>query len=391
MATSTRKPPRKRRGSRKKRGKRGFFRLLLIWLMALALLASSVLGVALWLRTSKSLNSDWLEGLLIAAGVDLQKHRRVVVQDGIERWKVELPSRAEKGKILKGIRHVTRNQRLPWKEGRESLRGGEYLQVVELEKANGQPLRIIFAFRAEPPAEKTKPPPSRDIRKPMVVIILDDIGQKDVSQLALVLELKLPITFAVLPHVPHATSSALYFHQHQYEIMLHMPMEPDNYPENNPGRGAIFSNFGEKQILQALRRAIKKVPFASGVNNHMGSKITANRALMRPVLQELKKEGLFYVDSRTNAQTIAHSLALSLGLRTAKRDVFLDAEASYEFSMKQLKEVRSLARAKGGVIAIGHPYPTTLRALHEEMPKMDREGFRFVFASELVDFQSGRM
>ncbi len=391
MATSTRKPPKKSRGSRKKRAKAGYLRPFLIWMIALAALASSVLGLALWLRSAKPLNPDWLEGLLIAAGVDLPEQRQVVERDGVEIWKVDLPSKAKKRTVLKAIRHVAKSRRLAWEQGKETKRDSEYLQVVELEKATGQPLRIIFAVRVEDPPEKPKEPTAHDIGKPMVAIILDDIGQKEVSHLAPVLDLKLPITFAVLPNVPHATSCALYFHQHQYEVMLHMPMEPDNYPENDPGKGAIFSNLGEKEIRQVLRRAIKKVPFASGVNNHMGSKITANRALMRPVLEELKKEDLFYVDSRTNARTIAHSLALSMGLRTAKRDVFLDAEASYEFSIRQLGEVRRLARANGFAIAIGHPYPTTLRALQEEMPKMDREGFRFVFASELANSQGSRM
>ena len=161
-------------------------------------------------------------------------------------------------------------------------------------------------------------------------------------------------------------------------------MEPNDYPKNNPGKGAILSNFNEYQIRNAMKKALNNVPFVSGVNNHMGSKITATRALMRPVLEEVKKSNLYYVDSRTHPNTVGHRMAKNLGLRCAKRDVFLDTEASYEFTIKQLEEVRATARKHGQAIAIGHPYATTLRALQEEMPKMDLEGFRFVFASELV-------
>jgi len=410
MVTKTKKTPRKttRRPSRRGKKKEGFsFGRLTLLVLFLALLGGA--GYVLYNRESllfKGIQTAWVESVLIAAGVDLDTQRKVVIKDNVERWKVELDSQESMDKILAALRTGVLSLNGAWDPGESTRRDGRYYHVVKLKKADGKKLSLIFVIspRVRPPIKTKEPqagpldvplpdasPTVDDLEAPAIAIILDDIGNYPVSRLKQVLDLKFPVTFAVLPFLKYSTANAYHLHQNQYEVILHLPMEPNNYPVNNPGKGAILSHLNDREIRGAVNRAIENVPFITGVNNHMGSKITGNRTLMRPVLDEIKKRHMFFVDSRTQSNTVAYGLARSMGLRTAKRDVFLDAENSYDFVMKQLKETRVIAKKDGYAIAIGHPYEGTLQALFEELPRLNDEGFRLVFISSLVKADEGRL
>lgn len=430
---ATRKKPAQRRKSKKKgAGKSGSMGGIgLRVLVSLTLVVVLMAGLWFWaVREPGPVEGrgEWIETVLVSGQVSIKDDVRKVEKDGVERWRVSVPDRDKKNALIQGLRQMSASQDLEIEVGKEQWRQGKALQLVEFPEFEGHPLRIIFVVEgnsgqtqvarkdktpskpkvtpktqptpAKPktsvPAEKpqpqvaqTHPEPSEfglfnPEGSPRVAIILDDIGFKPVESLNPVLELKLPITFAVIPHLKYGPRSAVWFHQNHYEVMLHMPMEPNGYPKNDPGEGAVLSNFNEEEIRAAMNSAFENVPFISGVNNHMGSKITANRALMRTVLEECRKRQLFYIDSRTESNSVAFSLAKTMGLRTAVRHVFLDSEDSYEFVKKQLQEVRQVAVDHGIAVVIGHPYPGTLKALKEEMPLMDQEGYRFVFASEIV-------
>ena len=353
-----------------------------------------------------------LEGILVAGGVDLDRDLQKVVnqEDGIERWKVGMTNRATKNRLMRGMRQVITATAGTWQATEEARKDGNLVHLVDVELPQGAKVRLLFVVpeeakkprrklpkkaprvsqarqvdAPEPKQVKENPVKAQPFDQPTIAIILDDIGQRDVSLLKPLLDLKYPITFAIIPFLPHSRDNAIYLHRHKYEVMLHMPMEPDGYPKNNPGKGAVFAHFTAPEIKSAVTQAIEDVPFIKGVNNHMGSRITASRALMTPILESVKGSGLYYIDSRTNSNTVAHRLALTMGLRSAKRDVFLDSVDTYSFSVKQLSAACKVADTQGSAVVIGHPYPTTISALVDELPKMDRKGYRFVFASTLVD------
>lgn len=429
MATTQKKPPR-RRSSTSKRSKKKSSAGFDLKNMAISLIFIGLLSTTAYLyfrgnRGYVPQADDWVESVLLAANVDPERQVERLVKDGTERWKISLQNKATKTAILRALERGAKARNDGWNPGKEIWRDGVTYHIVDLERADTIPLRLIFVIEqkattpqkpvAKPPAKpdtkvakaspakrepvkpaavKASPAPTdgqdapvmlieRDDEAPLVAVILDDIGHKKASSLKSVLDLKFPITFAVIPHLPESKSCAYYLHQNQYEVMLHMPMEPGN-PKVDPGEGAIFAHFNETQIREALIRGLNAVPFVTGVNNHMGSKITASRTLMRPVLDDLKQRGLYYIDSRTQSNTVAFKMARDMGLRAGRRDVFLDSEMSFEFAKKQLRETRRVAKQQGFAVLIGHPYPSSLKALAEEMPKMDREGFRFVFASRLV-------
>lgn len=205
------------------------------------------------------------------------------------------------------------------------------------------------------------PPPHR-LPCPKIGIIIDDVGY-DSSLARAFIQLDLPLTLSILPFAPGSKSIAQRAKQEGREIMLHLPMEPINYPAVNPGDGVLLLSMDKEMILEVLNRDLSRVPFVSGVNNHMGSRFTESEEKMVVVLTELKRRGLYFVDSRTTSRSVAFKVAKRMALRTAKRDIFLDNELSENALKIQMERLLSLARQKGWAIGIGHPHQETLELL----------------------------
>jgi polysaccharide deacetylase 2 family uncharacterized protein YibQ len=194
-----------------------------------------------------------------------------------------------------------------------------------------------------------------------------------------------PITISVLPLSPYAEESARVAHENGLEVMLHLPGESLNHQEGNDSTaGLIRSGMSREDIRDIVEESIARVPYIQGVNNHMGSKITQEEAVMRPILEILKRRDLFFLDSRTTADSIAFDLARKMGLRSAYRNVFLDTSVGVEFSKKKLIELLHLSQKKGRAIGIGHPFPETLQALRESLPLLSGSDVKLVFVSEII-------
>jgi len=145
--------------------------------------------------------------------------------------------------------------------------------------------------------------------------------------------------------------------------MLHLPMEPFNYPAVNPGDGVLLVSMNQETIVEVLNEDLNQVPFVAGVNNHMGSRFTENKEKMLIVLSALKRKQLYFVDSRTSSGSIAFAAAREMALRTACRDIFLDNHLCETALKIQMERLLSVARNKGSAIGIGHPHKETLNLL----------------------------
>jgi polysaccharide deacetylase 2 family uncharacterized protein YibQ len=170
--------------------------------------------------------------------------------------------------------------------------------------------------------------------------------------------------------------------------MLHQPMEPGNYPDVNPGPGALLTSMTPDALIAQLNENLARIPGVKGVNNHMGSKLTASAAQMRQIFTILKKRQLFFVDSRTTAETLCRPSAELLHLPFAERDVFIDHIQTEKFVRKQLKLLIKRAQKQGYAIGIAHPHPVTLKVLTEMLPEL-KEAVFLTHASEVVAFQQG--
>jgi len=245
-------------------------------------------------------------------------------------------------------------------------------------------LSLVFSL-LEPAAEEKKKeevPPSPPENR--VAIIIDDMGSS-LEALQEVCDLGQPVTISILPLSPFAEETARIAHENGLEVMLHLPGESLNHQEgNNSTAGLIKSGMSEEDVRFLVEDSLSRVPFVEGVNNHMGSKITQEEPVMRPILDLLKSRGLYFLDSRTTADSIAFDLARKMGLRTAYRNIFLDSSVGVDFSKKKIIDLFRLSQKKGKAIGIGHPFPETLQALRENIHLLKKYKVRPVFASEII-------
>ena len=167
--------------------------------------------------------------------------------------------------------------------------------------------------------------------------------------------------------------------------MLHLPMEPIGYPGpgHDPGPNAILFNLPEPEVRRRVRLAMDAIPYRVGVNNHMGSRITPDRTRMGWVLQEIKARKFFFVDSRTEKDSVAYDVAQQLGVPAVERRVFLDDDKAFPAMEKQWERALKLGEKDGFVVIIGHIYPETVEALEKLVPRTKGQ-VRFVQAGELV-------
>lgn len=224
-------------------------------------------------------------------------------------------------------------------------------------------------------------------KKPLVAIIIDDIGY-DIEVARSFMGMGVPLTLSILPNAPHSTAIARKAREKRLESMLHLPMEPMDYPRVNPGHGALLAGMSDEEIRTAVADHLERVPGVRGVNNHMGSRLTEMEEKMAVVFRELKKRGLFYVDSRTTRRSVAAELGSKLGVDVATRGVFLDNVLSRQSVALQVERLLGLARSSGSAIAIGHPHRETLRYLRESLPKV-KESARVVTVAEVLSRGQG--
>ncbi len=214
-------------------------------------------------------------------------------------------------------------------------------------------------------------------------IIIDDLGQ-DLEAARKLIRQPYPLTFSVLPDLPHSTETAREAHAAGRAVMLHLPMEPEPGSGVRAGPGEITVGMRSDTVAQIIRSDLSTVPFAGGVNNHMGSRATADATLMAKVMKVLAARGLYFVDSRTTAETNALNAARRLGLPAFYRCIFLDDTETVAYTVEQLRAFRRAIQEHGVALAIGHPHPTTIEALADFLPELDRDDIQLIPASQLV-------
>lgn len=243
--------------------------------------------------------------------------------------------------------------------------------------------RPAVAEAARPSTTVDVAPATSNTEAPVTVaVVIDDLG-RSLTEVERIASLGVPITFAVLPFESRTKEVARAIAETGAEMLVHLPMEPSNGAD--PGPGALTLGMTASQLAVATRRSLEAVPGATGVNNHMGSTLSADEASMRAVLGVVAERKMFFLDSRTSAKSVGYPTAMALGIPAAERQVFLDDDKSPEAIRKQFARLVDLATERGAAIAIGHPYDETLVILAEEIPKARARGVQFVPVSYLVD------
>ncbi len=217
---------------------------------------------------------------------------------------------------------------------------------------------------------------------PQIALIIDDIGHSR-SLADQFVSLQTTLTFSVLPQLAYSRRLAQDLHHQGYEVMLHQPMEPlDDCCD--PGPGAVFVGDNANQIESIIQSNIREIPFAKGVNNHMGSRFTASSYEIAAALKVIRSRNLFFIDSITSNRSLAHATAKQYRIPTAYRNVFLDNIREESAILVRLNQLRKHALRHGRAIGIGHPFPETARAIGRFTEQLKQSHVKLVPASHML-------
>lgn len=216
-----------------------------------------------------------------------------------------------------------------------------------------------------------------------LAVIVDDCGY-DMSSVRTLLNTGLPLNFAVLPYKPYSSDVLEMIKSDGRVAMLHLPMEPVDRSAMSEGSSTICTDMSKDKILELTRKAINSLPGVSGVNNHQGSKVTADSATMTTVLQELRNQDLFFVDSRTSSKSVARDKAVAMGVPTARNDIFLDNSSDVQAIRKQIYKAMDIAEKNGSAIAICHARPNTAKAWSMYAEEIKNTGIELVPITDLL-------
>lgn len=264
---------------------------------------------------------------------------------------------------------------------------------VQLPQKRTSPLHIPASDVVQTPDKKTPDAiPPREVKKlpvaqihgtALLAIIIDDMGTS-LQEARSLAGIGVPLTFSIIPGLSHQREVADFAASNGIEIMIHVPMQSKGWPERRLEANGLLVSMVDSDIVARMEGFVRSLPKAVGANNHTGSEFTEHEDKMRPVLEVLKGRGLFFVDSVTSPKTVGETLAKELGLKSGRRQVFLDNEQEETYILGQLNQAIRLAKKTGTAIAICHPHPATIRTLVAALPGLEKQGITLVPASRLV-------
>ncbi|MFD2116266.1 divergent polysaccharide deacetylase family protein [Paenibacillus yanchengensis] len=223
------------------------------------------------------------------------------------------------------------------------------------------------------------------MKEKTVAIVIDDFGNNMQGTLQM-LSMSIPITAAIMPFLPSTKSDAELAYERGHDVIVHLPLEPEVGKPEWLGPGAIFVHLSDEEIRKRTIAAINDVPHAIGMNNHMGSKATADERVMRIILTVCKERGLFYLDSKTTSKSVVAKVANELGVSYVTNNIFLDDQYTDAHIDKQMNKIHQLIKEKNQIIAIGHvgpPGKITASAIKQNIPALSRQ-VKFIRISDWI-------
>ncbi|MFC5650448.1 divergent polysaccharide deacetylase family protein [Paenibacillus solisilvae] len=218
-----------------------------------------------------------------------------------------------------------------------------------------------------------------------LAVVIDDFGNS-MTGTSEMMQLPIHITAAVMPFMPTTKQDAELAHKLGHDVIIHMPMEPNRGKPEWLGPGAIMTNLSDEEIRSRVEAAIQEVPYAIGMNNHMGSKVTADERVMRIVLSVVRAHGMFFLDSRTTFKTVIPKLSAELGVPLLSNEIFLDDVYTMEHITKQVGVAKRHLDSHETCVVIGHvgpPGKKTAAVLKDSIPRM-LQNTSFVRLSEML-------
>ncbi len=219
--------------------------------------------------------------------------------------------------------------------------------------------------------------------KGKLAVVIDDCGY-DITPVRTLLNTGLPFSYAILPYKTYSSDVLSLINSRGRVAMLHLPMEPVNSSAMSEGSRTVCVSQTAAKKQELVRSAVNSLPGIQGVNNHQGSRATADKETMKTVLKVLKQNGLFFVDSRTISTTVGRDTAKSMGVPTAKNDIFLDNSTDVEAIRAQIYKAMAIADKNGSAIAICHARPNTAKCWQLYADEFRKTGITFVPVTGLL-------
>jgi polysaccharide deacetylase 2 family uncharacterized protein YibQ len=246
------------------------------------------------------------------------------------------------------------------------------------------PLHKIQNSYPPPAIHETEKPGVGGVASARLAIIIDDMGSS-LSEARSLAAIKVPLTFSIIPGLRVDKEVAAYAAGNKIETMIHIPMQSEGWPTIRLETNGLLVTMDADELRERVTGFVQQFPGAVGANNHMGSKFTEQEEKMAAVLQVLKKNNLFFIDSVTSPESSGLRVAQRLGIRAARRNVFLDNEQERSYILGQINQAVRQARKNGSAIAICHPHPATIAALTAALPGLAGQGVLLVPVSRLVN------
>jgi polysaccharide deacetylase 2 family uncharacterized protein YibQ len=251
-----------------------------------------------------------------------------------------------------------------------------------------------FLFTKKPAEVRRKPPVVKPVVKPPVptkvvgkiAVVLDDWGYNRYHCKYLE-NIDAPVTAAILPNLPFSKEVLACARAAGQEAILHLPLEPYTNNDKYPRDYILTTKMSSREIASLLKKMLDQFPGISGVNNHMGSKATEDPRVMGVVMSELKKRGLFFVDSVTSSRSVCPQVAQEIKIPFARRLVFLDNRNERASIERSFAEGARIAKEKGFALIIGHDRELTLKILAEQVTKLKQQGYQFLSVKDLIKAQ----
>lgn len=216
-----------------------------------------------------------------------------------------------------------------------------------------------------------------------LAIIIDDMGTS-LPEARSLAAIGVPITFSIIPGLRSYREVAAFAASNGLETMIHIPMQSKGWPGRRLEANGLLVSMADADIRERLEGFYREIPGAVGANNHMGSEFTEHEDKMQAVLGVLKGKGLFFIDSVTSPKSVGQRVAREMGMKSARRNVFLDNEQNAAYILEQLSQAVRSAKKNGAAIAICHPHPMTIKTLAAALPTLQQQGITLVPASQLV-------
>jgi len=245
--------------------------------------------------------------------------------------------------------------------------------------------RLSRVVRVTPPAgEPELEPPAASAPRALVAIVIDDLGYSTGEVAKAMIDMDLPLTISIIPTLPRSQWALEEARSRGRCTILHLPMESEEGERSDVA--PVTVDMSERDIERMVTRYVESLPGIAGVNNHQGSLATADRRVMKAVLRELERRGLFFLDSLTSAKSVAYNTAREMGVPTARNFIFLDNDTEdSEVVRERLVRLVNVASRYGTAVGIAHPHRWTLEALEDMRPICARAGVEPVYLSEIVE------